>query len=213
MDAAAKLGYPEYKDLQSLDANNGTERYLRYVGPNGRRQDSAHRYLHPKLQSGDYPNLHVLVEKQVLKVLFDDNKRAVGVEYQSNPKFMANPEFLNSGYTSPRTVRASKMVIVSAGANGTPLILERSGVGDPNVLKRAGVPVVEDLPGVGNDYQDHHLTLYTYRTNLTPRETINGFTDGRFDITAAIQQNDELLGTNAMDARKFPGCFRVLHLV
>ena len=66
VEAAAKLGYPEVKDLQDLDANNAIERYYRYVGPNGRRQDAAHRYLHPKLQSGDYPNLHVLVEKQVV---------------------------------------------------------------------------------------------------------------------------------------------------
>lgn len=103
MEAAAALGYPEYKDLQNLDNNNGVERYQKYIGPDGSRQDSAHRYLHPKLQSGDYPNLHVLVEKQVIKVLLDDDKRAVGVEYQTNPKFMANPEFLNSGYASPRT--------------------------------------------------------------------------------------------------------------
>lgn len=202
MEAAAQMGYPEVDDLQNLDNNNAVERYLRYVGPNGRRSDAAHTYIHPKLRSGDYPNLHVLVEKQVNKVLFDDNKRAVGVEYQSNPKFLANPEYLNSKYASPRTVRASKMVILSAGAIGTPLILERSGVGDAEVLERAGVPVIEDLPGVGNDYQDHHLTLYAYRTDLSPRETINGFSDGRFDVQQAISQTDELLGTNAMDARK-----------
>jgi alcohol oxidase len=203
LDAATSIGYPEVRDLQDLDSNNGVERYMRYVGPNGRRQDSAHTYLHPKLQSGKYPNLHVLVEKQVVRVLFDDNKRATGVEYQTNPKFMANPEYLATGYASPRTVRASKMVIVSAGANATPLILERSGVGDPKVLDRAGIPVIEDLPGVGADYQDHHLTLWSYRTNLTSRETINGFSDGRFDIHEAIRHNDELLGTNAMDARKY----------
>lgn len=189
--------------MQTLDNNNAIERYLRYVGPNGRRQDAAHRFLHPKLQSGEHPNLHVLVEKQVIKILFDDNKRAVGVEYQTNPKFMPNPEFIAAGYTSPRTVRASKMVIVSAGANATPLILERSGVGDPKILERAGIPVIEDLPSVGTDYQDHHLTLWTYRTNLSPRECINGFADGRFDIAEAIRNGDELLGTNAMDARKY----------
>lgn len=199
--AVADAGYPEVVDLQNLDSNNGVERYLRYVGPNGRRQDAAHRFLHPKLQSGEYPNLHVLVEKQVIKVLTDDNKRAVGVEYQTNPGFMPNPEFKAAGYTSPRTVRAKKMVIVSAGANGTPLILERSGIGDAKVLEKAGVSVVEDLPGVGNDYQDHHLTLYAYRTDLSPRDTINGFADGRFDIHEAIRHNDELLGTNAMDAQ------------
>ena len=200
LDAAAEIGYPEIEDLQNLDANNGVERYLRYVGPNGRRSDSAHRYLHPKVRSGDYPNLHVLVEKQVIRVLFDDNKKANAVQFQHNPKFLANPEFMTAKQT-PRTVRARKMVILSAGANGTPLILERSGVGNPDILKRAGVPLVEDLPGVGHDYQDHHLTLYAYRTSLTPKETINKFQDGRADILAAIQQADELLGTNAMDAQ------------
>lgn len=201
IEAATKLGLPEVKDLQNLDANNAIERYYRYVGPNGRRQDAAHRYLHPKLQSGDYPNLHVLVEKQVEKVLFDDNKRAVGVQYQTNPKYLANPEFLSTSYTAQRAIKARKLVIVSAGANATPGILERSGIGDPKVLQQAGVEVLEDLPGVGNDYQDHHLSLWTYRTSLTPKETINGFQDGRFNIDEAIKNADELLGTNAMDAQ------------
>lgn len=147
------------------------------------------------------PNLHVLVEKQVIKILLE-GKKAVGVEYQTNPKFMANPEFLHAGYTSPRTVRARKLVVSSAGANGTPLILERSGIGNADILKKAGVEVVEDLPGVGNDYQDHHLSLWSYRTSFKPRDCINGFSDGRFDIAKAIHDNDELLGTNAMDGRK-----------
>ena len=85
------MGYSELKDLQNLDANNATERWLKYIGPNGRRQDAAHRYVHNKLQGGDYPNLHVVCEKQVIRVLFDDNKKAVGVEYQSNPKFRKSP--------------------------------------------------------------------------------------------------------------------------
>lgn len=202
IDSAAALGYPEVQDLQNLDNNNAVERYYKYIGPNGRRQDAAHRYLHPKLQTPtEYPNLHVLTEKQVLRVLFE-GKKAVGVEYQTNPKYMANPEFLDVGYTSPRTVKASKMVIVSAGANATPGILERSGVGNAEILKKVGVDVVEDLPGVGEDYQDHHLSLWSYRTNLSPRECINGFQDGRFNIEDAIRMNDELLGTNAMDGRK-----------
>lgn len=203
VEAVKQVGYPEVQDLQNLDANNAVERYYKYIGPNGRRSDAAHSFIHPKLQSNDYPNLHVLVEKQVIKVLLDDQKRAVGVEYQTNPKFMPNPEFLSVGYASPRTIRASKMVIVSAGANATPGILERSGIGDAKVLERAGVKVIEDLPGVGSDYQDHHLSLWAYRTDLSPRECINGFADGRFDIGESIRTGDALLGTNAMDARKF----------
>lgn len=194
------MGYRELKDLQNLDANNGTERWLRYVGPDGRRQDAAHRFLHPLLQDGKHSNLHVLVENQVVKIMLDDNKRAVGVVYQPNPKF-------ETGNLSAKTVGARKMVIVSAGANATPLILERSGIGDPQILKRAGVPVVEALDRVGKDYQDHHLTLYAYRTSLTPGETINGFADGRFDIQGMIRKKDNLLGWNSMDASGKPPQF------
>jgi choline dehydrogenase-like flavoprotein len=104
---------------------------------------------------------------------------------------------------TPRTVKARKMVVLSAGANGTPLILERSGVGQKEILERAGVPLVEELDGVGHDYQDHHLTLYAYRTNLNKRDTINAFSDGRIDVAQAIKDTDELLGTNAMDACEF----------
>jgi choline dehydrogenase-like flavoprotein len=95
------------------------------------------------------------------------------------------------------------MVVLSAGANGTPLILERSGVGQKEILERAGVPLVEELDGVGHDYQDHHLTLYAYRTNLNKRDTINAFSDGRIDVAQAIKDTDELLGTNAMDACEY----------
>ncbi|KAF2161913.1 GMC oxidoreductase [Zasmidium cellare ATCC 36951] len=164
IDAAAQLGYSELKDLQNLDANNATERWLRYVGLDGKRQDAAHRFIHPMLQSGGYPNLHVLVENQLIRVLVDENK------------------------PTSRPCEPQRRSFLSAGANGTPLILERSGIGDPNVLKRVGVPLVEALPGVGNEYQDHHL------------KCINGFQDGRWDVYEAIRRNDELLGWNSMDA-------------
>ncbi|KAK4499092.1 hypothetical protein PRZ48_009604 [Zasmidium cellare] len=202
IDAAAQLGYSELKDLQNLDANNATERWLRYVGPDGKRQGeyAAHRFIHPKLQSGGYPNLHVLVENQAIRVLIDENKRAVGVEIQPNPKFQSVLKSMQQPGSDKQTVRASKKIIVSAGANGTPLILERSGIGDPNVLRRVGVPLVEALPGVGNEYQDHHLSLWAYRTSLSPRECINGFQDGRWNVHEAIRRNDELLGWNSMDA-------------
>lgn len=186
------IGYKELKDLQNLDNNNGVERWLRYVGPDGRRQDAAHRYIHPKLESGKYPNLHVLVETQTVRILFE-NERAMGIEYQPNSKF-------NKSGGGVRTVGARKLVVLSSGANGSPLILERSGIGNKNILERAGVPVIEDLPGVGNDYQDHHLTLWSYRTNLGPDETINGFANGRFDLQDMVKKASPLLGWNSMDA-------------
>ena len=51
------------------------------------------------------------------------------------------------------------MVVLSSGTLGTPQILERSGVGNGELLRQLGVKVVSDLPGVGEEYQDHYTTL------------------------------------------------------
>jgi choline dehydrogenase-like flavoprotein len=197
MAAAEKVGYPDIEDLQNLDTNNGFQRWQRYVSPDGKRQDTAHRYLHPKLEdSSKYPNLHVVVEAKVLRVLIDDSKRAVGVEYAPNPDFQAAGILTQH---PKQTVKARKLVIVSCGACGTPPVLERSGVGDPEILERAGIPVAVDLPGVGHDYQDHNLTLLPYRTNLEPDETIDGILSGRADAAELIARNDKILGWNSID--------------
>lgn len=199
IDGAVDAGFAEIEDLQSLHSNNGSGPWYRYVSPeDGRRQDVAHRYLYPLLQSGEYPNLHVLVETQVLRVLFEgEEKRAVGVEIRANPNFAQGGRD-----NSTKTVKARKLVIASAGSFGTPLLLERSGVGDPEVLEKAGVPVVESLLGVGNDFQDHHFVGYVYRTNLGPNETINGMVrnDRGRDVEAMIASDDKQLGWNGHDA-------------
>lgn len=164
------------------------------MSPDGRRQDTAHAYLHPKLQDEKHPNLHVLVESKVVRVLFDENKRAVGVEYTPNPDYQPA--------TSPPpklTIMARKLVVVSCGACGTPAVLERSGLGDPVVLERAGLPVVVNLPSVGREYLDLHASAYPYKTSLQPHETIDGILSGRTDITSLIEKNDKILGWNAID--------------
>ncbi|KAF3017844.1 hypothetical protein E8E14_011937 [Neopestalotiopsis sp. 37M] len=195
LQAAKQVGWPEIEDLQDLDAINGYQRWLRYVSTDGKRQDTAHTYLHPKLESGNYQNIHVVVESQVHRVIFE-GKKAVGIEFRRNPAFQTST---NLTQTPMRVVKARKMVVVSCGALGTPPVLERSGVGNPEILKRAGIPVVEDLPGVGHDYQDHHLVLYPYKTSLEPHETIDGILSGRADVGAMIEKNDPILGWNAVD--------------
>jgi alcohol oxidase len=176
--------------LAALDFNNGVQRALRYIAADGKRQDTASKYLHPRLQSGKYPNLHVVVDSQVKRVLFED-KHASGVEYRPNPKVQPDGAF--------RTVRARKMVILSCGALGTPSVLERSGVGNPEILKKAGLEVVADIPGVGDNYQDHHLLVYPYLSSLNENETIDALVAGRVDPVELIKQNASILGWNAMD--------------
>jgi len=120
----------------------------------------------------------------------------VGVEYTPNPEFQAQ-----IGLTAHpvKSVKARKLVVVTCGACGTPPVLERSGLGDKKILERANVPVVRELPGVGKDYQDHHLLLYPYKTNLKEHQTIDGILSGRKDAAEMIKNNDKMLGWNAID--------------
>jgi len=118
------------------------------------------------------------------------------VEYK--PTSSAQPEIALSKPVHS-TVHAKKLVIVSAGALGSPQILERSGVGNPDVLKKLDIPVVVDLPGVGENYQDHHLLLYPYKTSLDEGETLDGILSGRKDFVKALEGKDPMLGWNGID--------------
>jgi alcohol oxidase len=190
IQAAGQVGYPEIEDLSALDYNNGVQAALHFIGTDGLRQDTAFRYIHPKMQSGKYPGLNVLVDTQVNRVIFE-GKKATGVEFRPNPKVEANGTW--------STIKARKMVIVSAGALGTPLVLERSGVGNPEILKKAGIAVISDLPNVGENYQDHHLITYPYYSSLNETETLDGLFSGRQNATEAVQNNASILGWNAQD--------------
>ncbi|KAK5173083.1 uncharacterized protein LTR77_003205 [Saxophila tyrrhenica] len=195
LSAASKLGYQEYTDLQDpTSVNNGWERAMKYSTPEGDRADSAHAYIHPLLEDGKHINLHVLCESKVVRVLFDDNKRAVGVEYMPNPAYQPQT---GVGEPPKFSVKARKLVVVSCGACGTPQVLERSGVGNPDILKKANVPVVADVPGVGENYDDHTLVGYTITTNLGPDDTQDAFATGR--ASAEDRRAKGMLGWNGCD--------------
>lgn len=147
------------------------------------------------LERGEHPNLHILTETLVSRVIFD-GKRAVGLEVE--PNIIHRPLTGLSKHSRTR-ITARKMVVIAAGALGTPQILERSGVGEEHHLKSLGIPVVADLPGVGANYQDHHLTLLPYKTSLGPDETIDGLLSGRLDFEAAVKEKNPILGWNSID--------------
>ncbi|XP_069999989.1 L-sorbose 1-dehydrogenase-like [Penaeus vannamei] len=106
---------------------------------NGQRWSTAEAYIKPAAQTR--PNLHVLVDARVTQVIFNSNRRATGVR------------FLHHGKV--KTALASREVVMSAGAIGSPHLLLLSGVGPAYHLKEHGIPVVVDLPGVGQNLQDH----------------------------------------------------------
>ncbi|KAI0809956.1 alcohol oxidase-like protein [Xylaria sp. FL0064] len=194
--AAKKLGWPEVQDLQDLESNNGVQRAMRYISPEGQRQDVAHTYLHPRLRGGNHPNLYVVVESKVVRILFDD-KKAVGVEYLPTPESESGA---NQVQQSTRNVRARRLVIASCGTCGTPPLLERSGIGNREVLERAGVTdIVAHIPGVGEGYSDHQIIICPYRSSLAPEETLDALAGGRLDPGELMKSNDRLLGWNGMD--------------
>ncbi|RSM04323.1 hypothetical protein CEP52_006915 [Fusarium oligoseptatum] len=161
LKVAKMMGDREFVDLQDLKACGGWSRWARSVCPDGLRQDTAHAYVHPLLQSGSYPNLHVLVETQVQRVLFDKNNRATGVEITPNPEFqIATP--MGQAVAPSWVIKAKNLTCI---------------------------PVVSNLPGVGENLQDHHLLLYPYKTSLAPGDTIDDVLSGRVTVEEAIKKD------------------------
>ncbi|KAH9905264.1 alcohol oxidase-like protein [Xylariomycetidae sp. FL2044] len=195
--AMAQVGYPEAQDLQDFYSNNGAAHCLKYVSADGKRQDTAHAYLLPRLQDKNHGNLHVLVESQVNKVIFDqESRRAVGVEYRPNPIFQKDDK-----QQGLRRVGARKLVVLCCGTLGNPGILERSGVGDPNILDQAGIPVVADVPGVGDGYQDHQVVSYHYKSSIPKEQTSDAaFNNLPASVSKLLESQDIILGWNGFDA-------------
>ncbi|PQE33138.1 alcohol oxidase protein [Rutstroemia sp. NJR-2017a WRK4] len=198
LETVKGMGFKEIADLQDGEACGGFGKWHRYVSPDGKRQDAAHTYIHPLLQDGKHPNLKILPESKVVRVLFDDATppRATGIEYMPNTEHQPTTQLSKPIH---HTITATKLVVVSAGALGTPQILERSGVGNPEILDRVGVKCVVDLKGVGENYQDHHLTLLPYKTSLGEGETLDGILSGRKDFVKALGEKDPILGWNGID--------------
>ncbi|KAF8262167.1 alcohol oxidase-like protein [Lactarius quietus] len=120
----------------------------------GTRSDVPHNMIYPLKDTR--PNLHFLTGVHVKHVTFDGENRATGLAYSLNP--LLHPD----GPRDTRTVRGTKLVLISAGAFGSPGILERSGIGAKDVLERVGVKQRVDLSGVGENYQDHNTLSFKY---------------------------------------------------
>ena len=173
LEAGRQAGYPATPDVNGYQ-QEGFGRFDMTVGPDGRRCSAANAYLRPAMKR---PNLAVRTESLATRVLFE-GKRAVGVEYRQGETL--------------RTVLAGREVIVSTGSINSPKLLKLSGVGPAAELRGHGIPVLHELPGVGENLQDHveyyfqvactqPVTLYA-STGLFARATIGArwllFKDG-----------------------------------
>lgn len=145
LQACQDLGYPLVADYNSNHECGAS--YLQTNTRNGLRVSCQEAYLEP---ASTRRNLEIKTGCVVTRVIME-GRRAIGVEIQCN------------GVTS--IVRASREVILSAGAVRSPQLLELSGVGDPKVLERLGIAVHHANPYVGENLQDHMMVRICYSTS------------------------------------------------
>jgi choline dehydrogenase len=146
-EAVQQAGYPLTDDVNGY-RQEGFAAFDRNVH-DGKRLSAARAYLHPVM---DRPNLSVETRAFTTRIVFEGT-RAVGVEYARRGR-------------GKRTVRAGE-VIVCGGAINSPQLLQLSGVGAAGELAQLGIDVVSDLPGVGENLQDH-LEVYVQHGSKQP---------------------------------------------
>ncbi len=145
IEAGIELGLEYREDVNNLPPGAGDSiGWCQQTRGGRRRASTARSYLRPVLKR---PNLQLVTKALVHRVIFD-GKRAVSVEF-------------SRGGTTERADALAE-VILSGGAIGSPHLLQLSGVGDPALLGRIGVPLVHELPGVGRNMQDHYVVRMTY---------------------------------------------------
>ncbi|KAJ6551651.1 aryl-alcohol oxidase-like protein [Mycena capillaripes] len=146
----------------NLDMNSGKPLglgWLQSTVGGGMRSSSATSYLAPEFMHRE--NLHVLLHAQVTQMV--DATNVTGKPSFGGVRF--------SQGTTQFTAKARKEIILSAGAVGTPNILMHSGIGNRDILKPLGIPVVLDLPSVGQGIQDQGFFSASWSVNLT--ETVD----------------------------------------
>ncbi len=149
VDAACEIGYPSNDDF------NGSEQegvgYFQWTYRNGRRVNPAVAYLRGPMKPSR------IVTKAVVDRIEFEGRDAVGVTYhRAGARFHA---------------LARREIILCGGAFNSPQVLQRSGIGPQNLLRQHGIAVVANLPGVGENYQDHFSFPVSFKSNIN--DTIN----------------------------------------
>jgi len=149
--AVQEAGYPLTSDVNGY-RQEGFAPFDRNIH-RGRRLSAARAYLHPVMSR---PNLEVICRAFVTRILFE-GKRAVGVEFSHGN----SPQ-----RTGPARLARGAEIILCGGAINTPQLLQLSGVGNAAALRGLGIHVVADLPGVGENLQDHLEVYVQYASKL-----------------------------------------------
>jgi len=151
-DAAEQCGIPKIQEFNRGD--NYGNAYFQMNQRRGMRWSATKAFLRPIIAR---PNLTVLTNAHTQRLVIEDTpngKRAAGVEVR-----MGSGGVLN--------FNASREVILSAGSIGSPQILQVSGIGPGQLLSSKGIRVIHDLPGVGENLQDHLQVRSVYKVENT----------------------------------------------
>src|ERR1700686_4314908 len=153
--AAAQTGIPTNPDFNGASQEGAG--FFQTTTQRGRRASTAFSYLRP---AKGRSNLHIETSAQAQRILFE-GRRARAVEYRQG--------------SAVRTARARKEILVSSGAYNSPQLLQLSGVGPANLLRKHGIDVVLDAAGVGNDLQDHMQVRIVMRCTkpITLNDVVN----------------------------------------
>lgn len=165
IDACAQNQIPYNPDCNGAE-QFGSHRY-QVTHKDGERWTAARAYLG---DTPSLPNLDIITKTTVSRVLFD-GKKATGIE------------ILRGRKTSVLT--AKREVIICGGAFGSPQILMMSGIGPAGHLRDKGIDVLHDLPGVGQNLQDHIDLVHTFRTRASS-DTLGISLRGSLDIMKAF---------------------------
>jgi choline dehydrogenase len=157
LEGARSVGIPTFENQNGrLMEGAGGASIMDVRVREGKRQSVFRSYTFPVM---DQPNLTVLTHALVTRLTFE-GKRATGVEMVYDGK--------------TQRVGAGLEVVLSLGAIQTPKVLMQSGIGDQAELQHLGIPVVQHLPGVGQNFQDHvHFDcVWEYQQALPPRNNM-----------------------------------------
>ncbi|RLB87663.1 MAG: choline dehydrogenase, partial [Deltaproteobacteria bacterium] len=146
LNSAKQAGYPLTDDVNGYQ-QEGFGAFDRNIH-RGRRLSAARAYLHPVMKIR--PNLDVICRALTTRILFE-GKKAMGVE------------FVKGKSKTPQTILGGE-VICCGGAINSPQTLQLSGVGNAKELSDLGIKVVHDLPGVGENMQDHLEVYVQYKS-------------------------------------------------
>ena len=146
--AAERAGIPRVPDYNGPEQDGASP--VQVTQRNGKRFSAADAYLRPNMKR---ENLAVVTGAQVLRVELEGD-RATGVRYRDRRG-------------REQVARADREVVLAGGAIGSPQLLMLSGIGPADHLREVGVQVAVDLPGVGENLQDHPYVVCIWESKLS----------------------------------------------